>query len=129
MPFETESPFSILLFHFMLTKKPFWPYGDCVLYNRGCSDMFLHSSVCVSGTVGDRVSLCVANCSVSSKDRQWRVERVICLLGLNSSPCSPAGLSFLFFLCMLSYFEGEEHFLQCLHAFILADAAYCLFRI
>lgn len=83
----------------------------------------LHSSVCVcaraSGTVGDRLaSPCVADCSVSSKDKQWRVERVICLLGLNSSPWSPAGLSSLLFslfsACCLFFFslfvEGEEHF-------------------
>lgn len=31
----------------MLTKQPFWPHSDCVLYNSACGDMFLHSSVCV----------------------------------------------------------------------------------
>lgn len=51
---------------------------------------------CVSGTVGDRLTPCVWPIAcVSSKDKQWRVERVICLLGLNSSPWSPAGLSSL----------------------------------
>lgn len=86
--------------------------------------MFLHSGVCVRlrDSGWQTHSLCVAGCSASAKDKQWRVERVICLLGLNSSPWSPAGLSSLFFLCMLSYFEGEQHFSQCLHASVFADA-------
>lgn len=33
---------------------------------------------------------------------------------------------FLFFSCMQSYFEGEEHFFQCLLAYNLADAADCV---
>lgn len=115
----------------MLTKQPFWPHSDCVLYNSSCGDMFLHSSVCVRlrDSGWQTLSLCVADCSVSSKDKQWRVERVICLLGLNSSPWSPAGLFSLFFLCMLSYFEGEEHSSQCLNASILADAVDCVWWI
>lgn len=83
----------------MLTKQLFWPHSDCVLYNSSCSYMFLHSSVCVRlrDSGWQTRSPCVADCSVSSKDKQWRVEWVICLLGLNSSPWSPAGLSSLFF--------------------------------
>ena len=79
--------------------------------------------VYISGTMGDRITP-----SESSKDEQWRVKRVICLLGLNSSLWSPAALSSFFFVWMLSYFEGEEHFSRCLHAYILADAADCVSR-
>lgn len=50
--------------------------------------MFLHSGarMCLRAGGWQSHSLCMADCSASAKDTRWRLERVICLLGLNSSP-------------------------------------------
>lgn len=115
---KIESALRIFPFPFTLTRQPFWPRSDCVCYKSSCSDMFLHSSVCacLRHSGWQTRSLCVAHCSVSPKDKQWRVERVICLLGLSSSPWSPTGLSPL----RAALFWRWRSFLSA-HASVLGD--------